>query len=55
MLRNTEDKRRRKQQTMRGLDSITDTMDRNLSKFQDIVKDRGARYVAVHRVSTNQT
>ena len=35
MLRTTEDKRRRKQQRMRGLDSITDTMDRNLSKLQD--------------------
>ena len=39
MLRNTEDKRRRKQQRMRRLDSITDTMDRNLSKLQDIVSE----------------
>ena len=32
--------RRREQQRMRGLDGITDTMDMNLSKFQEIVKDR---------------
>ena len=55
MLRNTEDKRRRKQQRMRGLDRITDTMDRNLSKLQDIVKNRGAWCAAVHGVSKNQT
>ena len=55
MLRNTEDKKRRKHQRMRRLDSITDTMDRNLSKLQDIVKDRGACCAAVHGVSKNQT
>ena len=35
-----ENKRRRGQQRMRWLDSITDSVDMNLSKLQEIVKDR---------------
>ena len=42
MLGKTEGKRRRGQQRMRQLDSITDSMDLNLSKLQDLVKDREA-------------
>ena len=42
MLRKIEGKRRRGQQRMRWLDSITDSMDMNLSKFRVMVKDRGA-------------
>ena len=42
MLGKTEDKRRRGQQRIRWLDSITDSMDMNLSKLWEIVKDRGA-------------
>ena len=42
ILGNIEGKRRRGQQRMRWLDSITDSMDMNLSKVQEIVKDRGA-------------
>ena len=34
---------------MRWLDSITDSMGMNLSKFQETVKDRGAWWAAVHR------
>ena len=34
--------KRREQERMRWLDSITDSMDMNLSKFQEIVEDRGA-------------
>ena len=36
---------------MRWLDGITDTMAMNLSKFQEILRDREAWCVAVHRVS----
>ena len=55
MLENTEGKRRRGQQRMRQLDSITDSMDMNLSKLQEIVKDREAWHAAVHRVTKSQT
>ena len=40
MLGNTEGKRRRGQQRMTWLDSITDSMDMNLSKLQEIEEDR---------------
>ena len=36
-----EGKRRRERQRMRWLDSITDSMDMNVSKVQEILKDRG--------------
>ena len=42
MLGKTEGKRRRGWQRMSWLDSITDSMDMNLSKLQEIVEDRGA-------------
>ena len=42
-------------QRMRQLDGITYTLDMNLSKIQEIVKDRGAWRAAVHGVTKNQT
>ena len=44
----------RGQQRMRWLDSITDSMDMNLSKFQEIVGDRGAWHAVVHGVPKSQ-
>ena len=53
MLEKIEDRRRRMR--MRWLDSITDSMVMNLSKLQEMVKDREDWYVAVHGVTKSQT
>ena len=42
MLGEIEGKRRREQQRMRWLDSVTDSTDMNLSKLQEIVENKGA-------------
>ena len=42
-------------QRLRLLDGITDSMDMNLSKLQEIVKDREALHTAVHGVIMSQT
>ena len=48
-----EGKRKRGWQRVRWLDSITDSMNMNLSKLWEIVQDRGAWCSAVHRVIKN--
>ena len=55
MLGNTKGKRRRGQQRMKWLDSITNSMDMNLSKRQEIMEDRGAWCAIVCGVTKCQT
>ena len=55
MLGKIEGKRRRGWQRLRRLDSISDSMDMNLSKLREIVEDRGAWRAAVHGVSKSRT
>ena len=55
MLGKIEGKRRRRRQRMRWLDSITDSVDMNLHKLQEIVEDRGAWHAVVHGVTKSWT
>jgi len=51
MLGKTEGKRRRGQQRMKWLASITNSMDLNLNKLQETVEDRGAWHAAIYGVA----
>ena len=53
-LAKAEGKRRRGQQRVRWLDSITYSVDVNLRKFREIVKDRDAWHAAVHGVANSR-
>ena len=50
----TEGRRRRGQQRMRWLDGISDSMDMNLSKLLEIIKDRETWRASVHGVTKGQ-
>ena len=54
MLGKIEGRRRRGHQGMRRLDSITDAMNMNLGKLQEMVRDREAWHAAVHGVTKRQ-
>ena len=54
MLGKTEGRRRRGHQRMRWLEGITDTMEMNLGKLREMVRDREAWYDAAHGIANSR-
>ena len=55
MLGGIGDRRRRRQQRMRWLDGITDSVDMSLSELREMVMDREAWRAAIHGITKNRT
>ena len=55
MLGKVEGQRRRRCQRIRWLDSVTDSMDMNLSKLRETVEDRGVFVSSEDRIAKSQT